>query len=162
MRHYSLTDNLSQTLQKDKMSAVSGQRLTSSTTKTIQSMRNDSGFDLFYQTVRKKAEKVGDLNEPFLPRKRHQPNYSILQFVSGYEGKSDAVESYYPTTVKEHFKAIYFETIDAVHNALREGFEQPSFIIFLNLEHFVSVYADDVETTALPRELLILRTCLNL
>ena len=77
------------------MSAVSGQRLTSSTTKTIQSMRNDSDFDFFYQTVRKKAEKVDDLNEPFLPRKGRQPNYSILQFVSGYQGKSDAVESYY-------------------------------------------------------------------
>ena len=39
--------------------------------------------------------------------------------------KTDAVEPYYPTTVKEHFKAIYFETIDAVHKALRERFEQP-------------------------------------
>ena len=68
----------------------------------------------------------------------------------------------YPTTVKEHFKAIYFETIDAVHNALRGGFEQPSFIFFSNVEHFVSVYADDVETKALLGELLILRTCLNL
>ena len=110
-----------------------------------------------------------------MPRKRRQPNYSILQFVSGHEEKSDAVEPYYPTTVKEHFKAIYFETIDAVHKALRERFEQPSFIIFSNVEQlllgsingesyqkeyndFVSVHADDVETTALPSELLILRT----
>ena len=68
----------------------------------------------------------------------------------------------YPTTVKEHFKAIYFETIDAVHNTLREGFEQPSFINFSNEEHFVSVYADDDETKALLSELLVLRTCLNL
>ena len=70
---------------------------------------------------------------------------------------------------------MYFETIDAVHKALRERFEQPSFIIFSNVEQlllesingesyqkeyndFVSVHADDVETTALPIELLILRT----
>ena len=59
------------------MSAVSGQRLTSSTTKTILSMRNDSDFDLFYQTVCKKTEKVDDLNEPRLPRKGRQPNYKI-------------------------------------------------------------------------------------
>ena len=59
------------------MSAVSGQRLTSSTTKTILSMRNDSDFDLFYQTVCKKTEKVDDLNEPCLPRKGRQPNYKI-------------------------------------------------------------------------------------
>ena len=91
-------------------------------------MRNDSDFDLFYQTVSKKVERIDDLNKPVLPRKRRRPNYSILQFVSGHEEKSDAFDSYYPTTVKEHFKAIYFETIDAVHNALKEKFEQPSFI----------------------------------
>ena len=113
------------------------------------------------------------MNEPVLPRKRRQPNSSLLQFVSGHEAKSDAVEPYYPTTVKEHFKAIYFETIDAVHKALKERFEQPSFIIFSNVEQlllksingesyqkeyddFVSVYANDVETTSF--ELLILRT----
>ena len=28
----------------------------------------------------------------------------------------------------------------------------------MEYDHFVSVYADDVETTALPNELLILRT----
>ena len=171
-RHYSLTDNLSKTLQKEKMSAVSGQRLASLTAKTIQSIRIDSDFDLFYQTVSKKAEKIYDLNEPVLPRKRRQPNYSILLFVSGHEENSDAVEPFYPTTVKEHFKAIYFE---AVHKALNERFEQPSFIIFSNVEQlllksingesyqkeyddFVSVYADDVEKTVLPSELLILRT----
>ena len=104
-----------------------------------------------------------------MPRKRRQPNYSILQFVSGHEEKSDAVEPYYPTTVKEHFKAIYSETIDAVHEALKERFEQPIFIIFSNVERlllksinsesyqkecdeFVSVYADDIETIALPSE----------
>ena len=76
-RHYSLTDNLSKTLQKEKMSAVSGQRLASLTAKTIQSMRSDSDFDLFYQTVNKKAEKIDDLNEQVLPRKRRQPDYSI-------------------------------------------------------------------------------------
>ena len=59
-------------------------------------------------------------------------------------------------------------------NALKERFEQPSFIFFSNVaqlllksingesyqkeyDNFVSVYEDDVETTALPSELLILR-----
>ena len=57
-RHYSLTDNLSKTLQNEKMSAVSGQRLASLIAKTIQSMGNDSDFDLFYQAVSKKAKKL--------------------------------------------------------------------------------------------------------
>ena len=32
-------------------------------------MIHDSEFDLFYQTVSEKAERVDDLNEPDLPRK---------------------------------------------------------------------------------------------
>ena len=63
-RNYRMTDNLSKELQKEKMSAVSGQSLASLTAKTIQSMRNNSDFDLFYQTVNKKAEKIDDLDKP--------------------------------------------------------------------------------------------------
>ena len=59
-----------------------GQRLVFLTAKAIQSMRNDSDFDLFQQTVSKKAERIDNLNEPVLPRIWCQPNYSILQFVS--------------------------------------------------------------------------------
>ena len=40
--------------------------------------------------------------------------------MSGHEEKTDAVESYYPNTVKEHLKAIHFEIIDAVHNAQKQ------------------------------------------
>ena len=156
------------------MSAVSLQFVPSLTMKFIQGMRNDSDFDLFYQTVRKKAERIDALNEPVLPRKRRWPNYPILQFVSSHEETSDAIEPYFPTTVKKHFKVIYFETINAVHKALKERFEELSFIIFPKVEQllksingeiylkdyddFVSVCADDVETAALPSELLILNT----
>ena len=113
------------------MSAVSRQPLASLIAKTIQSMGNHSDFDLFYQTVSKKAETIDDLNKPVLPRKRRQPNYSILQFVSGHGEMSCAVGPYYPTTLKKHFKAIYFETINAVHKVMTVRFEQPSFIFFL-------------------------------
>ena len=55
-RYYSLRDNLSKTLQMEKMLAVSGKRLTCLTAKTFQRMINDSGFNLFYQTVSKKQK----------------------------------------------------------------------------------------------------------
>ena len=51
--HYSLTDNLSKILQKEKISTVSGQGQASLTAKIIQSIRND----LFYETFSKKAEE---------------------------------------------------------------------------------------------------------
>ena len=65
-----MTDNFSKVSQKEKMSDVSGQQLASMTAKTIQSMRNDLNFDLFYQTVSKKAERIDDLNKPVLLIKR--------------------------------------------------------------------------------------------
>ena len=82
------------------MSAISGQRLASLTSKTIQSMRNNVDFDLFYQKFSKKAGTTHDLNEAVFPRKRSWPNHTILQSVSGHEEKTDAVEPYDPTTVK--------------------------------------------------------------
>ena len=69
-----------------------------------------------------------------------------------------------------------FETIDAIYKTLKERFEQPSFIVFSNVEqlllesingesyqkehdNFVLIYADDVvEAMAFPSELLISRT----
>lgn len=127
-----------------------------------------------FQKVSKK-QKNDDLNELFLPRKLCRSNCSTLEFVSGYDEKSDAVDPYYPTTVKEPCKDLYFVTINAVHNALKERFEQPKFINFLKVEQLLLksingesyekeyddlllVYADDVETTLLPSELLTLPT----
>ena len=53
------------------MSAVSGKRLAFFlTAKTIQTMLHNSDFDLFYQTVTKKAERIDDFNEADFPRKR--------------------------------------------------------------------------------------------
>ena len=82
--------------------------------------------------------------------------------MGGHKETSDVLEPYYPTTVKEHFKAIYLETIDAVYNAMKGRFEQPSFIFSSNLEQlllkslnsesyqkayddFELIYADDVQ-----------------
>ena len=70
---------------------------------------------------------------------------------------------------------VCLETFDAIHKALKERFEQPSFIVFSNVEqlllksitcesyqkqhdNFVLVYADDVEATAFLSEPLISRT----
>ena len=54
-----------------------------------------------------------------------------MQFVSGHEETPDAAEPYCPTTAKEHFKAIYFEIINVIYDALKKRFEQSSFIFCL-------------------------------
>ena len=61
---YALTDNLSKTLQSHKLSALSGTRNAELTKKTIETMRNDESFVLFYETTVRKAEKDDFIQEP--------------------------------------------------------------------------------------------------
>ena len=63
-RIYALTGNLSKTLQKEKMSAVSGQRLANLTVQTFQTMCNTESFKLFFETVVKKAKQHSLIEEP--------------------------------------------------------------------------------------------------
>ena len=58
---YALTDNVSKTLQSYKMSALSGKRNAELTNKTIETMRNDESFVLFYDATVRKAEKQNQI-----------------------------------------------------------------------------------------------------
>ena len=53
-RLFSMTDNLSRTLQQTRMSAVQGQRLAEMTKQTIQKMRTDDDFEDFSRLVKKR------------------------------------------------------------------------------------------------------------
>ena len=66
------TDNLSRTLQHVSMSAAEGQQDASMTVATFNSIRSDGQFDLFWDLVILKANKLG-VNEPQLPRRRKLP-----------------------------------------------------------------------------------------
>ena len=48
---YALTDNLSKSIQKEIMPAVTGQRIAALTLKTIERMRNEANFNLLFQTL---------------------------------------------------------------------------------------------------------------
>ena len=69
MKH---SDNLSKTLQHTYMTAVDGQSVASMTVKTLQLLRSDEHFDLFWSTVNMKAKAL-EISEPILPRKRKRP-----------------------------------------------------------------------------------------
>ena len=48
---YSITDNLSKTIQGESMSAVESQEVAGLTIKTLESMRSESNADAFYETT---------------------------------------------------------------------------------------------------------------
>ena len=60
-------DNLSKTLQHKNISAAEAQSITSLTLKTLQLIRNDNSFDLFWELLLRKASQC-NVEEPVLPR----------------------------------------------------------------------------------------------
>ena len=129
-RLYAITDNLSKALQEKKMSAISSQRLARATLSTIEAMRNDESFDMFYEHVLKKAEGHNMVEELKKGRKQPKPKYSILQHVDAY----NKGEAHYPETEKYKFQQIYFEAVNYFVVPLKERFEQPTYVICATIE----------------------------
>ena len=122
-RLYSLTDNLSKTLQKEKMSALSSQRLANLTIETIQGMRKAEDFKLFFDLVKQKAKRY-DVEDPILPRKRRKPKYSILQYVHGHEEASRNTEAFSPSTAEDHYRLDEDETRKLISEWAEENIQQ--------------------------------------
>ena len=121
---------MSKSLQSEKLSVVNSQNMASLTLKTLQNMRTQEGFELFFNLVTKQAEKL-PVDEPHLKRKKKVPKYSILQYLDGKETTSEA---HHPTTVEDEFRQIYFDALDHITNTIEEIFDQLSFKAYANLE----------------------------
>ena len=129
---YSHTDNLSKTLQNEKMSAVGGKHLASLTIDVIEGMRNEETFNLMYDTCLTKAKKISFVEEPVIKRKRKAPNYSILEYIEGYDTSN--ATAHHPETPRDHYRGVFYESIDGLVSSVRERFDQPSFLVFEQLE----------------------------
>ena len=133
-RIFSISDNLSQTLQAEKMSALGGLHTAQLTVATYKQMRTDRDADLFFETVTKKVRKHVFVKEPSLPRKRKHPNYKSIVYYMNVEGYESNSEAFHPMTVKEHFRSQYFEALDLAIISTEERFNQPAFTAYMNLE----------------------------
>ena len=102
---YAHIDNLSKTLQQEKMSAIKGKSLADLTVQTLEGICNDCDYNFFYESVEKLSGKVKAVSKPTLTRKWNTSNYSILQFVEGHKSE----EPHHPETAHANFKAIYNE-----------------------------------------------------
>ena len=88
-----ITENLSRTLQTQSISASESYGLAKMTCSTLQGMRTDDNFSLFFQRVELFRQQVG-LEEPSLPRKRRHPQHC--------ETGDD--EPHYSDTVQDHYR----------------------------------------------------------
>lgn len=120
------SDNLSRTLQKRDISAAEGQEVAEIVVQTLQKMRTDECFHLFWLKVTKQADDL-HLPEPQLPRRRKVPR----RFAVG-----DA-EPEHPATPHDHYKRIYFEALDLIINCIKSRFDQPGYRVYSQLQQLL-------------------------
>ena len=76
-RLFAISDNLSKTLQKESISALSGLHLAELTAKIYQKMQSDEEAELFFKFASKKASDYPFINKAALLRKRKRPNVDL-------------------------------------------------------------------------------------
>ena len=123
LRH---TDNLSKTLQNPELSAFEGQETAEMTCKTLDSIRNDESFDLFWQNTLSLQSNL-DVSDPVLPRKRRVP--SRIAIGSG--------QGHHPAEPKDYFRQQYFECLDLITNYIRDRMNQPGYQTLKNIEELL-------------------------
>ena len=124
-----ITDNLSTTLQK--LSAAEAQSIAQMTIKTLQSMRSDEAFKLFFGLVERVHENTGT-DKPILPRKRKAP--SRFEIGQG--------EGYHAQNIEDYYRSMYFEALDYAVSSIQDRFDQPGFQVYKNLEELLVKAAD--------------------
>ena len=116
---YSRTDKLSQTLQNEKMSAISSKSLAKLTIDTIAGIRNES-FNALYDVAVKERKNTPFVEEPVLKEKRKVTKYSILNFVKGYSSTSPA---HHPVSPRDQYQEQYYQAIDVLVFSVNDHFD---------------------------------------
>ena len=111
------------------MSACEGQKMVNLTVSTLQSIRKEQAFDLFWEHVESKRVQA-DVASPTLPRKRKVPQrYEI--------GDSNPEFS---STAKDYYRRVYFEAVDLCISSINNRFEQVGFQMLQKLERVLTTY----------------------
>ena len=116
LRH---ADNLSATLQRKELSAAEGKSIAMKTVKTLNEMRSEESFCLFWSNVNKQAQK-SSVENPKLPRKRKVPE----RFEMG------AAEAEFVSSAEAHFRQIYYAAIDHI-TAIVDRYDSQYFNTYL-------------------------------
>ena len=159
LRH---SDNLSRTLQSPKISAAEAQKVVAMTVKTLESLREEEMFKLFWTNTLRKSRELS-VNEPELPRKRKTPRrYEV--------GES---EGDFLADEETHYRVIYYAALDQVISSIKARIEQPGYQVYSHLEslllnamnkvdyieHFefiIGYYGEDFNSDQLKLQLSIL------
>lgn len=119
------TDKLSQTLQQPQLSSVEAHKVAMLTVKTLEKIRTDEDFELFWKNVG--IKKNDNIDEPHLPRKRKAPK----RFETG------SAPSEFPASVEDYYRQIYFEALDLAVTSIKNRFDHKGYQTFSQLEQLL-------------------------
>ena len=120
------TANLSQTLQGTQMTVVDAQVVPRAYVTTLESIRSENEFNLFWNKVKQLAEKH-KVDEPHLPRRKNIPNRYIIGKAGGE----------HPENVEEEYRRQYYTALDSVITCIKERFEQKDYEMYATLEQLL-------------------------
>ena len=91
---------------------------------TLISLWNDDSFKLYWQKVSREAEELKAISKPKRPQKRRVPKRL---------DDGTAPEDH-PPTMEDHYRSIYFQTLDVVINCIESRFDQLGYRSYSRLE----------------------------
>ena len=142
-RIFLITDNLSKTLQNQSLSAAEGQEISMLTLKTLEKMRNEDDFKLFFQHLQQ-LQLSTDTEEPYIPRRKRAPRRFEIGDGIGYHAAS----------VEEFYKTQYYEALDLATASIKDQFEQPGYAVYKNLEELLLKSANNKNYSVELQEVL--------
>ena len=122
-----MTNNLSATLQHSFMSASAGQEVAVGTVHTLEKMRSNHDWQLFWKCVCKEEKRLR-LPEPRTPRKKRKP---ICYEVGNAEPE-------FAKTPEKYFHQIWNQSFDLAKEGIKERFDQPDYGVLKNLEGLIA------------------------
>ena len=141
------------------MTAIDAQVISRACVTTLQSLRSEDEFNLFWAKVKQFAT-AHNIYAPSLPRRRNAPIKHML-------GKAPGE---HPEEAEDDYRRKYYAVLDTVVSCIKERFEQPDYEIYSSLElllvkaamvksydeEFVTVtifYRDDINSDLLSVQL---------
>lgn len=132
-----ITDNLSKSLQTESMSAAEGQALAMLTVKTLEKMRNEDDYKLFFERLEILRAHT-DTEEPCVPRRKRAPRRIEIGEGPGYHSAS----------VEEHYRAQYYEVLDLAISSIKDRFDQPGYAAYKSVEELLMKAANSKDYSA--------------
>ena len=129
------TDNLSQKLQGNQVTAVDAQVVSRACVTTLKSISSENEFNLLWNKVKQFVEKH-KIDEPHLSHRQKHPVISnIPQKHNRYMiGK---VAGQHPENVEEEYQRQYYTALDSVITCFKERFEQKDYKMYAIHKQFL-------------------------